>query len=114
MVKWVDLERPVICVAREGGMSLVNPKAANRTQLTKTLAKGGMVAGILAPLASHDLRYGAAHDTVNIPIPATINGLPTATVAMTLGHSISAYQAGVTAKYVGAQSVDTWTLQVEA
>lgn len=63
MVKWMDLERPVICAVRERGVSLVYRKAANRTQLTKTLAKGGIVAGVLAPLASHDLRYGAARDT---------------------------------------------------
>ncbi|OBT86872.1 hypothetical protein VE02_03848 [Pseudogymnoascus sp. 03VT05] len=34
--------------------------------------------------------------------------------SMTHGYSMSAYQAGVTRRYVGSQSVDTWTQRVEA
>ncbi|OBT66236.1 hypothetical protein VE03_04361 [Pseudogymnoascus sp. 23342-1-I1] len=110
-IEWVSGSRPVICAVKERGVALVCDKAANRTQLTKTLAEGGMIAGVLAPLASHNLRYGAARDAANIP--GSLNGLPTEAVAITLGHSISAYQAGVTKQYVGSQT-DTWTMRVES
>jgi hypothetical protein len=110
-IVWAYPERPVICAIIPRGKGLLREKAANRTQVTKTLAEGGMVAGVIASLASHDLRFGAARDAANLS--KKIKGIPSVDVATTLGHSMRSYDKGLTAQYVGAMSTDTWTSRVK-
>jgi len=110
-IVWTHPERPVICSFQARGVALLPEKAANRTQISKTLAEGGLVAGVIASLASHDIRYGAARDTANLP--GKIKGIATPAVAATLGHSMKSHEKGITAKYVGSMSTDTWTSRVE-
>jgi hypothetical protein len=70
-----------------------------------------MAAGVTACLTSHDIRYGAARDTANLS--GGTKGIATTAVAVTLRHSIQSYDRGITAKYVGTMSADTWSSRVE-
>lgn len=72
-----------------------------------------MIAGVLAPLALHDLRYGAAKDLANLTIIEGESRLPSDAVANALGHLIRAQHAGITSRYIGSHT-DTWTPRVNA
>lgn len=108
---WKYPDRPIICSVVARGTALLVEKAANRTQVTKTIAEGGIVAGILGSLTSHDLRYGSARDTANLSKP--IKGLPTLAVAQTLGHSKQAFDKDVTGRYVGGMTSDVYSSRIE-
>ncbi|KAF4631385.1 hypothetical protein G7Y89_g6747 [Cudoniella acicularis] len=110
-IVWAHPERPLACAFVKRGVALLPEKVAHRNQISVTLAEGGMVAGVIASLTSRALRYGAARDVANLP--GNIKGTATRAVADELGHSTEAFNKGITATYVGARSIDTWTPRLE-
>jgi hypothetical protein len=111
-VRWVKGEQPVFCAIGGNGSALLSSKPAGNHQLTQTLASVGLMAGLLTPVRSHDLRRGSAKDLAHLGV--RIKGIATDEVAAGLGHSKASHARGVTTKYVGAIDDDLWAKRVDA
>ncbi|KFY24325.1 hypothetical protein V493_05304 [Pseudogymnoascus sp. VKM F-4281 (FW-2241)] len=110
-VIWKNPLQPVVCAITPQGAALQLNKPAHRTQISRNIADGGLLAGVLAPLTSHDLRRGAARDIANMK--HSFKGLATEAIATVLGHSKKAYDRGTTARYVGPASAELWQPRVQ-
>ncbi|KAL2274702.1 hypothetical protein FJTKL_02989 [Diaporthe vaccinii] len=71
-------------------------------QVGRTVKAAGLLAGILTPLVTHDVRRGASRDVAKLPSEAAIRGVASPTVAKALGHNYKSLHMGVTDTYVGA------------
>lgn len=72
----------------------------------------GIISNILSRVYVHALRTGAARDIAHLPT-ADSAGFTTMQVAQSLRHSNNTFQAGITAKYVGEPSRETYNDRAE-
>lgn len=100
------LELPVICAIDTPGKKLLYDRPASALQVLNTVKRGGIYAGILAPIVSHDLRRGSAGDFPKLTDDT--KGVATVKTALQMGHTATSYAKGVTQKYVGALKEDHW------
>ncbi|KAK0125600.1 hypothetical protein ONS96_009435 [Cadophora gregata f. sp. sojae] len=106
---------PVLCGFETAAHLVIIDKPAMVDQVRDTVARAGLLAGILKPIVPHDMRRGAAKDTANLPIdPTAPTGLASDVVAAELGQTNITLQRGVTRDYVGAATVDNWSRRVSA
>lgn len=104
-VQWLRPSDPVVpAVHRHKHGFLDFSKPANPMQVTSTLRAAGLLAGVLVPLQSHDIRAGASRDVSKLP-PDAIKGVAGVAVAKVLGHTPKTTSKGLTDDYVGG--IDT-------
>lgn len=104
-VMWARPQWPILPGFNASASFLDFTKAAGLTQVWTTVRFGGLLAGLLALVAPHDLRRGCFQDMANLSVvPA---GMSMDRVAETLGHSHKSFEAGLTKKYSGTVSDPT-------
>ena len=103
-IQWTQPQWPVL-TAIHGLAFLDLDIPARVNQISNSLRYGGLLAGILASLTSHDSRRGAFRDVA--AMSGKVRGLASESVAETYGHSGNARTAGVTKLYVGGNMDST-------
>lgn len=98
------LELPVICAIDTPGKKLLYDRPASALQILNTVKMGGLYAGILAPLASHDIRRGSTQDFVKLG--DNNKGVATLKTSVQIGHSSMSFGQGITQKYAGILKED--------
>ncbi|KAI3398599.1 hypothetical protein diail_8947 [Diaporthe ilicicola] len=76
-------------------------RPANPTQVNLSIKAAGLVAGVLVPVVSHDIRAGAARDASMLR--TRIQGVASPHVAKILGHNYKSLSNGTTDRYVGGE-----------
>jgi hypothetical protein len=104
-VVWPHPEWPVLPSFTASACFLDFTKPALHGQVWSTVRLGGLLAGLLALIAPHDVRRGCFADMANLSVAPA--GVPMERVAETMGHSHKAYEAGLTKKYAGSVSDPT-------
>jgi hypothetical protein len=104
-VIWTQPEWPVLPSFSNSANFVDFSKAALYGQVSSTVRFGGLLAGLLAKVAPHDIRRGCFQDMANLSMAPA--GMSMDRVAETLGNSYKSYEAGVTKKYVGTVSDPT-------
>jgi hypothetical protein len=99
------LELPVICAIDPPGKNLLFDRPASALQVLNTVKAAGLYAGLLAPIVSHDIRRGSAHDFANLP---NQTGVATLKTALQVGHSSISFATGITQKYLDTLNEDHW------
>jgi hypothetical protein len=99
-IQWKNPDHPVLCSIRKGRRFLQVDNPAPARQLTDTVKVMGLIAGILVPIASRDIRSGAARDIAHIK--KGMRGTDQRAAALHIGHSEDSVRAGTTAHYIGA------------
>lgn len=98
-VQWTNQLDPIApAIVRQNFLDFTSPAGIH--QVAKSVRAAGLLAGILTPLNTHDIRAGASRDVAKLP-SGVIKGVADATVAKTLGHSHKTLYNGVTDSYVG-------------
>lgn len=100
-VQWTNQSDPVFPAISTSGVFLDFTSPAGLHQVGRTVKVAGLLAGILTPLVTHDVRRGASRDVAKLPSEA-VKGIASPTVAKTLGHNYKTLYMGVTDSYVGA------------
>lgn len=96
------MERPVICSIHNSGSTLLFDRAVSTEQINHSLQLAADSCGLLAPIASHDIKRGFVRDYTFGPV---IPGVARPDVAYMARHSESSRLAGVTQGYVGPDNV---------
>lgn len=65
-IQWAHGTRPVIAQITAGGGPLLLDEPAAPAQVWATFSTAGVKAGIIAPIAPHDMRRGAARDITQL------------------------------------------------
>lgn len=104
-IQWIPTKErnAVLCAFAPAGTMVIADKAALVDQVRNAIYYAALHAGFCKKVLPHDVRFGSAKDTAYLA-PIQGNGLATASVAATLGHSNNAMQAGITAHYVDQRS----------
>ncbi|KAK4979462.1 hypothetical protein LTR28_004529 [Elasticomyces elasticus] len=97
-VKWVKGSDPVVPSIKRPFLDFSTPAATQ--QVVDTIKAAGLLAGILEPLVSHDIRAGAARDVSKLA-SGLIKGSANEDVAKAMGHHRSSLFRGTTDDYVG-------------
>ena len=99
---WTNPSWPIIPAITSSRTSLDFPNPASTHQLHKSLLEAGRLGGIIRDLWLHDIRRGCARDNKNIKkLDAGVDPR----VAASLGHSVAAFNQGVTATYAERESM---------
>ncbi len=107
-VQWLRPDSPVFCAfANTSRLNLSSPAACN--QMQDTIFAMSSEAGVLASLASHDVRRGGAYEIKNLK--TTPMGISDDAAAVALGHSGISKLKGVTKAYTGDNLNDMWQLR---
>lgn len=101
-VQWTNNQSDPVFPAIAHGTFLDFTSPAGLHQVGRTVKAAGLLAGILTPLVTHDVRRGASRDVAKLPSEEAIRGVASPTVAKSLGHNYRSLHMGVTDTYVGA------------
>ncbi|KAL2283132.1 hypothetical protein FJTKL_10229 [Diaporthe vaccinii] len=101
-VQWINASDPIIPALQRAKLDFSRPATPN--QVKGTIKAAGLLAGILVPLNSHDIRAGTARDLSKLGSDA-IKGVANPGVAKVLGHDYKTMSCGVTDSYIGG--IDT-------
>jgi len=110
-VIWKRGDLPLVAALCNFGTGLDLSKPAAGPQVSNTISRAGLLAGILGKLRSHDMRYGSAADLAYMKDGTLRPGL--GRVAAELNHSHKALTTGITRKYAGDSSVDSWSKRAQ-
>jgi hypothetical protein len=114
-VVWLFPKRPVLpkfLYVPSLRCDLDQPAMSSQTSLS--IAKMGIVAGMLDRAYGHALRLGAARDAAHLPASVVDgSGLATDNVRQSLGHKHVSLHSGTTDRYVGGASSEMWNLRAQ-
>lgn len=98
-MQWTNQLDPITpAIVKQNFLDFTSPAGIHK--VAKSVRAAGLLAGILTPLNTHDIRAGAARDVAKLP-SGVIKGVADTTVAKTLGHNHKTLYKGVTDSYVG-------------
>lgn len=101
-IQWTHQSDPVIAAIKSTCfLDFTHPAAPE--QVSKTVKQAALLAGVLVPLSSHDVRAGVARDVASLPA-GSIRGVAGTAVAKVLGHSHQTLRRGATDRYAGGIS----------
>jgi hypothetical protein len=99
-VQWTNGSDPVIPAISAVATFLDFSKPAVQHQVNQSIKAAALVAGILVPVVSHDIRAGAARDIATLAGPK-LTGVGNPGIAKALGHNYKSLSRGTTDRYIG-------------